>query len=280
MKAVSRHIRHRVRYAIESMRHEGCVPAYWFKAANFGDLLTPILLRHYGLHPVHARPEYSGLSGVGSLIEHLPEDFSGVILGSGCIDAATRRAFPCATVLAVRGPLTLRQLGIEGGRVVLGDPGLLAPRLNSMRSKKTYRLGLVPHYIDRGQPAFEAVADRFRGQITTIDVRQDPEQVFRAIDECECILSSSLHGLITADTLGIPSGWLESPRVLGARHKFDDYYGSLGLNDVPSHELRGDAQLEELLALTTLKPQDRIDGIVSDLDGVFKEYAAGVLIGR
>lgn len=277
LNALSRRIRHHVRYRLATMRHKGCVPAYWYDAANFGDQLTPLLLRHYGLHPVHARPEFSRVAGVGSIVEHLPAAYQGVILGSGCIKASSACALTRARILAVRGPLTLRQMGLEGSNTVMGDPGLLAPRLNFPRQQKKYVLGVVPHYVDREQPAFLKVAERLGARVATIDVRRAPEEVFQAIDECEHIVSSSLHGLITADSLGIPTGWLESPRVLGGRHKFDDYYGALGLTGERSYQLTGEESLQELVALTAPKPAARIDAIVNDLDRVFKEYAAAVL---
>lgn len=42
---------------------------------------------------------------------------------------------------------------------------------------------------------------------------------------CKCILSSSLHGLIFADALGIPNRRIVlSDEIIGGDLKFDDYY--------------------------------------------------------
>lgn len=58
-----------------------------------------------------------------------------------------------------------------------------------------------------------------------IDFEADPLSVLMRIAECETICSSALHGLIVADSLGIPNMWsTASNRLLGGEYKFHDYY--------------------------------------------------------
>jgi hypothetical protein len=61
------------------------------------------------------------------------------------------------------------------------------------------------------------------------------------------VISSSLHGLIVADSLGIPNVWLRlSPDVLGGDYKFKDYYSVFGLAPEPIDEvtlISGDSEL-------------------------------------
>ena len=62
-----------------------------------------------------------------------------------------------------------------------------------------------------------------------IDVQNEPETVLKEISECENIISTGLHGLIIADSYGIPNCWCEiSDKILGNRFKFHDYFSSFG----------------------------------------------------
>ena len=53
--------------------YNNAVPAYWWTGErNFGDLITPALLRAYGLTPVYCRdPKLACLVAVGSIIGRL-----------------------------------------------------------------------------------------------------------------------------------------------------------------------------------------------------------------
>ena len=62
-----------------------------------------------------------------------------------------------------------------------------------------------------------------------IDVQNETKQVLKEISQCKYIISTSLHGLIIADSYGIPNCWCEiSDRILGERFKFHDYFSSFG----------------------------------------------------
>jgi pyruvyltransferase len=58
--------------------------------------------------------------------------------------------------------------------------------------------------------------------------------VLTEIAQCRCILSSSLHGLIAADSFHIPNLHIVfSDRPLGDGYKFDDYYSAYGVQHSP-----------------------------------------------
>ena len=72
-------------------------------------------------------------------------------------------------------------------------------------------------------------------------------QVIHEIACCKFIISSSLHGLIIAHSLGIPTVAFEiqDTPLRGGRFKFRDYYSAYGLDPV-FYSLQGDEKLKEL----------------------------------
>ena len=58
----------------------------------------------------------------------------------------------------------------------------------------------------------------------------DPIKTLNKINVCETILSSTLNGLIAADSLNIPNQWIRvSDGVIGGDFKFNDYYSVFDL---------------------------------------------------
>ncbi len=228
--------------------------AYWMRGyRNFGDQVTPLLLKKYGFTPVYSSPDHAEVVSVGSILEHVPENYSGYILGSGLIHEHVRQ-FKNATILALRGELTRQRTGASKS-VVLGDPGLLASKLMNRRKNKVHVLGLVPHRVDRADPRILMIRRRYEKDVLVIDVTRTPSAVFEDIDKCQFILSSSLHGIVTADSLGISSAWMSlSNKVSGSGFKFADYNSALGLRPNPL-DLRGNESLSDLLKSTRTPPE-------------------------
>ena len=51
------------------------------------------------------------------------------------------------------------------------------------------------------------------------------------MSQCEVVISSAMHGLITADSLGIPNARaIISNNITGGDYKFNDYYSIYGIN--------------------------------------------------
>lgn len=172
--------------------------------------------------------------GTGFLYENVPAEFCRIRTLDVC---------------AVRGRYTLnilKRTGFcgEGQSVAFGDPGIFYPSLLSSQPSKKYEIGVVPHEVDRF--AGEFVVDSFMRKgipAKYIDVQDDPFAVLSDIASCRHILSSSLHGLIVADALGIPNrqmmlsyfGYTKEQYLF----KFRDYYSSYGL-ELPAIITPGD----------------------------------------
>ena len=160
------------------------------------------------------------------MLEHIPPEYDGYILGSGKLfpDSRLHLHTNTAKVLALRGPLTARWSGLKGD-FALGDPGLLADELVRVETRK-YRLGIVPHWTDTDlahRPEFQQYDP------IVISPSWDPLKVVKTIGECNKIVSSSLHGVIVADSFGIARRIEYAPGFdkEGGMWKFKDYHESI-----------------------------------------------------
>ena len=161
------------------------VPAYWFReSVNFGDLLTPALLKYYGFSPyfsdspLQGKGETKDMVIVGSILGIIHPEFRGIILGSGSMYDKPRE-LPHALFLAVRGELT-KKLYQCPDSVVLGDPGLLADRLLMPSISKKHRLGIVLHQSELDANLWKG---KFDPEAKIIDSRRYPGDVLRDIAE-------------------------------------------------------------------------------------------------
>lgn len=233
------------------------IPLSWFSAErNWGDALNPVLVSM-----ISGRPVYQTSAGycdhyiaIGSVLSIA--NSRTIVWGSGfMIDGQTVVECPRA-IHAVRGPLTraaLLQAGIDCPEVY-GDPALLLPRFFDPNVDKKYKVGIVPHFLDKPHPWVQ----RHQNDpgVLIIDVQGGIWEFVRAIKSCNVILSSSLHGLICADAYGVPNVWIQlSDRVIGGNYKFCDYRLSIGASepvpirvstDLPLDVVAGMAELHEL----------------------------------
>jgi hypothetical protein len=206
------------------------VRAYWWNGVNnFGDAIAPFLLTRFADLKVEWSPVASAeVVSIGSVLEHIPSNWTGHIVGSGLLREQSKLKFDpyAAKILALRGPLSAR--GISGD-FALGDPALLANELIEHQEKK-WDLGIVPHWQD-GQ-----LAARFKSLIPAkysckvITPWDDPLTVIEEIAACRRIVTSSLHGMVVADAIGgIPRRVevCDNLAADGGMFKFQDYSASI-----------------------------------------------------
>ncbi len=247
------------------------VDAFWeFRYQNSGDFVTPLLLKWYGMTPVHCYPNDATFFSCGSIMEKVPEDFSGTIIGTGFMYEDSIKSLKNAHVLAVRGPLTRDKLGAPKG-TALGDPGLLISRLLKKTLPKKYMVGIVPHFVDKDNEHIHRICDEEKG-VKLIDIQKPLLKVVQDISECEYILSSALHGIIFADSLLIPNVWLVlSDRVSGKGFKFRDYNLALGKEQEPV-ELTGSESISGLIARAVMPRLSVVEGLKDGLDHAYHVY--------
>ncbi len=244
-------------------RHGVVAPAtWWVGEANFGDDLTRWLLPKYGVLPLHRRPEGARVAAVGSILEMLPGDYRGAVWGSGLISDRPH-PLPEAAILAVRGPLTRDLVGAPHG-VALGDPGLLVAR-HFRRHSSGRGVGLVARLHHRSHAGFARLA---RSPLArTIDVRRTAPRVIADIARCEVILTTSLHGLVTADALGIPAAWTTlDPVGVDTDFKFRDYEAAVTPGASRHVPFDSDARLDDLVGGAAAAPLDVVESLVRGLE--------------
>ncbi len=263
-------------YAIQfngsfSRYKKNVIKCYWCRANNFGDWLTPEILSYYGFTPVFASASDAEIISVGSIMEQIPQLYGGKIIGTGFIDNNVL-SFPNAEIIGVRGHNSAKNIGCTPSSVLLGDPGLLINKIlysKNIRKQGKYDLGIVPHVSDINHSFIKSLRLK---NVLIIDPRDSPVAVAQKISKCKNILSSSLHGLIFSDSLGIPNRRVViSGRLKGGDFKFNDYYSCFSLSEEPLYSSAiEDYTLEKLVASCTMKDQVKIEMMISNLDKYFK----------
>jgi len=229
------------------------IKLFYFKdELNFGDALSIFIAQN-----LHGAVEYAPRKScnavfIGSLIEYFfsQRPFLQRILwsltsspvliwGAGFgyaekEDSLSRGLMRRFDVRACRGFLTLERLkkirGVKiSNDVVVADPGLLAGRLiDTSHIEKKYELGIIPHYVDKNNPLLQKIKAE---NSVMIDIQQQPEVFMEKLAECRHVIASAMHGLIAADSLGIPNVRMAlSDKILGGDYKYNDYYSAFGLD--------------------------------------------------
>lgn len=202
---------------------------------NFGDILGPYIIEKlYNKKTTHTIAEESEAVIIGSILEHLPKQYKGIVAGIGAARKTTIKDLTKAKIIALRGELTLKNnVKTNQKNIILADPGLLAPKIVNIENiKKEYKTGLILHYADRN--------NKPKKHQHIIDITSGIENIIVEAAKCEKIETSSLHGLILADSLKIERKWLLYDNVQGAGYKFLDYSTSIKTNIEPNKWLKAD----------------------------------------
>ncbi|MBW3084563.1 hypothetical protein KEM60_00751 [Austwickia sp. TVS 96-490-7B] len=233
------------------------IPTYWWEGhTNFGDQLTPVLLRGLGVIATHRPVEQASVIGVGSLIQQLPSDFEGLLWGTGLI-VDIPVDLPGVRGVGVRGELTRSRISCPG-MPVSGDPGLLT-RLLFRPVRRRYDVGVVVHYTHAEDARLAEMLQHTPGSLR-IDVTRRPWSVARDIASCRRIVTTSLHGLILADAFGIPAVWIRMPQGLyGGDFKFRDHETVARPSQERGHDLDQVESLAHAQALAVTADEKAVD---------------------
>jgi pyruvyltransferase len=208
------------------------VEYHWTGVPNFGDAMAPLLLARFAeLSTEWGTVSHAGVVTTGSILEHVPPLWDGAVLGTGKLreDSQLHLHTGTAAVFGLRGPLTARQC--PPGNYALGDPGLMVSELIAMPDK-VYDLGIVPHWSDKELEHRAEFQGGGRWDVRVISPRGEPLAVIAEIARCHRVVTSSLHGAVTADAFGIPRR-VELAGLTRAADKgtfkWRDYSASIGI---------------------------------------------------
>ncbi len=244
----------------------GVILEWWHKKENVGDALSPVIvswmLEQRGLKEPADPKKRIHLMAVGSLIGM--QDFDAVIWGSGlhCLDTVTKMnahsSYVRYDIRAVRGPVTaflMRSAGYECPEVY-GDPAVLMPLIYPGKTEeKKYPVSLIRH-LDSAGGALESGIH---------EISAASGDVFSFIDEIKAskmVISSSLHGIILAESYGVPAVYL-LPGTENQRMKYYDWYFSTGRYSVTTVD-----STEEALNICPMHLPE-LDGMRKDLMNAF-----------
>lgn len=238
---------------------------YWKQKANLGDALSGYLVRRlFKLSGNNVTvldvPAWKSKKfvAIGSLLNEDLLMTKNVFWGTGCLgeyrfhEKKISTDFPFhiftrilpgflkkaiqqknTTILAVRGPLTralLLNQGIECP-AIYGDPAILLPMIYQPQTRKSEKIGIILHYVH--SESGELPEDqRFSFIDISCSTDLEIEHFVDKVNECSKVFSSSLHGIIVAQALGIPAQWITFREMrinsFEDSFKFKDYF--LGSN--------------------------------------------------
>lgn len=196
---------------------------------NVGDNISPRIIefvaKKYNIDLNKYVSNTKHLYAVGSIITAGAQDCT--VWGSGLLNTSilNRLNKRSLDIRAVRGPLTRVILIDRGFSVpeIYGDPAILTPLFYNPSVEKKYKVSLVTHMNENKEKLPENVHQ--------INIVTDDYKAF--IDEIkasELLISSSLHGIIFAESYGVPAVMLKPNKDL---FKYFDYYYSTGRYTFP-----------------------------------------------
>ena len=194
---------------------------YWCLSPNFGDAMAPYFATKKDFSPVFIPESERGkvlLSG--SILNHaLPGDAAWGV-GLAYEHDPIQNGID---IRAARGPITAKRLVRMGyPEMPIGDSGLAVAFLyNPQVYEHKASVAVVPHYVD-----YARALKHFEGRpgVRVVNVLDPVEKVVDNIFNAERVLSSSLHGLVTAAAYGLPFAWLRGSSAIGGDgYKYRDF---------------------------------------------------------
>ena len=209
--------------------------------SNWGDDLNYYFISHLTKRPIvflhrfwlAKKLNFKNYLCIGTLLDAVNYSRESTIVWGTGVSGQDRLFTIPKEIRSVRGKKSinfLQQKNIPYPALV-GDPALILPLFYQPKNKeKKYKLGIIPHVIDLEHPVIKQIQSENSNEVLIINLSKFDKwtDIIDQICSCESIASSSLHGLITSDTYGVPNCWIElSGKISGGHFKFYDYASSV-----------------------------------------------------
>jgi hypothetical protein len=269
------------------------IKLFWWRpkdgGVNIGDEISRILFeRLFDVQVTRAAYPSATMNSTGSTLgwafdrkDYETRTEKMIILGSGLMHPWHQiEDHGWLDIRLVRGYLTRSVISRAFGEsMAIGDPGLLvSDLLPSEKPEKKYQYGVIPHISRAGKKSFH---QRFGNlpSTTFISVKTDDiDAVLRKMMECEVIISQSLHGIVFADSLGLPNVWLDVGRLHpGGSFKFYDYFSSINRPFDRSLKLGDEEIIDENIEKEIFFPvQEKVNSVKqtirNEMERTFAEF--------
>lgn len=211
----------------------------WTKHMNIGDQLSEkvyqFMLSRQKISANQNIKKTVHLLAIGSVLGI--GKFDAVVWGSGfhlmrnVLSMQRYRRLIKLDIRAVRGPVTklfLEKIGYDCTNAVMGDPAIIMPLIYTPNQiEKKYDCSIIGHYKTKNNLSEQP-------QLHSISVETKDYQKF--IDELvasKMVISSSLHGIILAETYGVPAIFLNPNHQMDQQlMKYLDWYYSTGRDNI------------------------------------------------
>lgn len=250
---------------------------------NFGDELSPLLV---GLLTnrkiIHSKASQCNMISLGSIFEMTTKrllrrkillNFNPIhVWGTGFVypnKIKINKYYKNYKIHAVRGNLSREKLNLPD-TVALGDPGLLSKHLIKPQEKKISTL-LIPHVKHRNHKSIQHLERSIKNCVVA-DLTQDPIEILKLISSSDKVISSSLHGLICADSLGVNNIRMNLKSGLkGGDFKFNDYNSAINKINVEIYGTETQDEVFKKFEEIDSSYFDNIDDICRSLEKSFPD---------
>jgi pyruvyltransferase len=201
---------------------------YHLGRPNFGDDVNEwFFSKLLDEHCVWGGGTSEHILGIGSVAEKSNEN--SIVCGSGFIsEQSNNYVFKSKKVISLRGQLSC-QIAKEWPEYI-GDPMVMIDKFLPVNKSNKFKFGIIPHesnFKKYEKIITEQLRNLSDSGVKLINPADHFLKVIHDINQCEHVISQSLHGLICADAYNIPNAWIgPSEEMRGGDFKFNDYFST------------------------------------------------------